>query len=83
MTLKKWPEEQVKETNVYLQFLAKRARGLIPTGTKFIRDFVLNHPNYKHDSVVTNDIAFDLVSMIDSLESGEERSQEFRQKLLG
>ena len=83
MTLKKWPEEQVQQTNTYLEFLSRRARGQIPTGAKFIRDFVLSHPSYKHDSIVTNDIAFDLVSMIDSLEAGDERSTGFRHQLLG
>ena len=83
MTIKQWPQEQIKETNTYLDFLTKRARGQIPTGAKFIRDFVLNHPLYKHDSIVTNDIAYDLVSMIDSLESGIQSGAAQRCQLLG
>lgn len=61
MALKKWPEDQISETNTYLDFLSKRARGQIPTGAKFIRDFVLNHPHYKNDSILTPEIAYDLV----------------------
>lgn len=83
MTLKKWPEDRISETNIYLNFLSKRARGQIPTGAKFIRDFVLSHPLYKHDSILTPEIAYDLVQMIDSLESGDERSSSNRCKLLG
>lgn len=78
MELKNWPIEQQKETNTYLEFLSKRAHGKIPTGARFIRNFVLNHPAYKQDSVVNNEIAFDLLSMIDSLESEDELSSASR-----
>jgi len=61
MTIKKWSEERIAETNTYLNFLSKRARGQIPTGARFIRDFVLNHPLYKHDSILSPEIAYDLV----------------------
>jgi len=53
MDLKNWPENFIKDTNTYLSFLSKRARGQIPSGAKFIRNFVLNHPLYNNDSVLT------------------------------
>jgi len=53
MDIKKWSQNQKDETNKYLEFLRKRARGEIPTGARFIRDFVLNHPEYKKDSIIT------------------------------
>jgi hypothetical protein len=31
-----------------------------------IRDFVLSHPEYKFDSIVSNKIAFDLVKSIEN-----------------
>jgi len=65
MDLHSWSETNKATTNTYLEFLRKRSRGLIPTGAKFIRDFVLRHPSYKKDSVVSKDIAFDLIDMID------------------
>lgn len=52
MEIKKWSESQKEQLNTYLEFLRKRARGLIPTDAKFIRDFVLQHPAYKQDSIV-------------------------------
>jgi hypothetical protein len=61
MTIKKWSEERIAETNIYLNFLSKRARGQIPTGARFIRDFDLNHSLYKHDSILSPEIAYDLV----------------------
>jgi glutamate--cysteine ligase catalytic subunit len=85
MDLKKWSNEQKAATNVYLEFLRKRSRGLIPTGAKFIRDFVLQHPAYKKDSIVTQEIAYDLISMIEKLESSgkEGNNEKLRYQLLG
>lgn len=55
---------QVEQVRYYLKFLLSRARGETKTGARLIRDFVLSHPNYKHDSIVSNEIAFDLVKSI-------------------
>jgi glutamate--cysteine ligase catalytic subunit len=44
-----------------LDFLCKRARGEIKTGARFMRDLVLNHPLYEKDSVVINNICYDLI----------------------
>ena len=67
MDLMKWPAEKVEETLVFLRFLAKRARGEIPTGASFIRSYVMNHPDYKHDSFLTPQMNYDLLKMLDSL----------------
>ncbi len=57
--------EEKNKIREYLQFLKGRASGQYKTGAKFIRDFVLNHPNYKQDSIVTHEIAYDLLKYID------------------
>jgi hypothetical protein len=44
---------------------------------------VLQHPAYNKDSLVSEDIAYDLLAMINKLESGEAGSAEVREKLLG
>lgn len=41
--------------------LVKRAKGQLKTGARFLRDFVLSHPAYQKDSVVTDEIGYDLV----------------------
>ena len=69
MKLKEWPEAKKKETMKYLNFLALRARGKLPTGAQFIRDFVLSHPDYKQDSYLSPEIQYDLMKTIDSLDS--------------
>ena len=78
-----WSAAQQAQINTYLEFLRKRARGLIPTDAKFIRDFVLNHPSYQKDSIVSSEIAFDLVTIIDKLELNTPESADLRAKLLG
>jgi glutamate--cysteine ligase catalytic subunit len=49
------------KVDTYLGFLADRASGKIKTGAAWIRDFVLNHPEYKQDSRVPHSVAYDLL----------------------
>jgi glutamate--cysteine ligase catalytic subunit len=55
----------------YLDFIEKRATGELITPASWIRSYVRSHPEYKHDSVVTNAIAYDL--MIACKDIGEGR----------
>lgn len=45
----------------YLEFIEKRASGELVTPATWMRTFVRNHPSYKGDSVVTDEIAYDLM----------------------
>lgn len=59
--------------------MLERSKGEVKTGARFIRDFVLNHVDYKHDSIVSNKIAYDLMSSIINMNNDPEE----RAKLLG
>ena len=61
MDLHQFSKEEKEFYNTMLDFLVSRAKGEIKTGARFMRDFVLNHPEYKHDSVVNHRICYDLV----------------------
>ena len=37
------------------------------TGANWIREFVMSHPSYKHDSVVCEQICYDLMVSINDL----------------
>ena len=50
------------------------------TNAKFMREFVLKHPEYKQDSIVSAEMIFDLSKMVANL---EEPDSEPRQILLG
>ena len=75
MELKKWPTEKRDETNNYLTFLAERARGQVLTGARFIRNFVLKHPTYKQDSFLNQEISFDLLKMLDTLNDPDSQAR--------
>jgi len=58
------PADQYSQLNTrYFELLRRRLKGEIPTGARFLRNFVLNHPQYQHDSIVSGEIAFDLVKL--------------------
>jgi hypothetical protein len=47
-----------------LSYLGKRATGELKTGAKFIRDIVHAHPKYNKDSVINNEIVYDIVRIV-------------------
>jgi len=47
--------------NQYVNLISKRAAGSLMTNASWMRNFVTNHPSYKHDSVVNDEIAYDLL----------------------
>lgn len=54
----------------YLSFISKRASGELDTAAAFIRKFVTTHPTYKHDSVVNEEISYDLVRACKNIAEG-------------
>jgi glutamate--cysteine ligase catalytic subunit len=55
----------------YLDFIRKRADGRIETSARWIRKFIDRHPEYKHDSVVSDGIQYDLIQEVLKMERGE------------
>lgn len=70
MEINHFSEEALDYYNTMLGFLLKRAKGEIKTGARFMRDLVLNHPEYEKDSIVSNKICYDLVKRIALLGMG-------------
>ncbi|KAK4054100.1 glutamate--cysteine ligase [Microbotryomycetes sp. JL201] len=56
-----------------LRLVKRRADGSLVTTATWMRKFVQNHPAYKHDSVVSEEINFDLVKALDEIERGQRR----------
>lgn len=54
----------------YLDFIQKRASGELLTPATWIRNFVRNHEGYKGDSVVSDEIAFDLMTACKDIGEG-------------
>ncbi|KAI8455732.1 glutamate-cysteine ligase catalytic subunit [Phakopsora pachyrhizi] len=52
----------------YLELISGRASGKLMTTATFIRNFVRTHPDYKNDSIVTDQINYDLIKKMDEIE---------------
>jgi glutamate--cysteine ligase catalytic subunit len=52
--------------------ISQRAKGLLLTNAMWIREFVLNHPLYQHDSIVNDQIQYDLMWLIQQMSNNEE-----------
>ncbi|KAK8858883.1 hypothetical protein IAR55_003114 [Kwoniella newhampshirensis] len=54
----------------YLDLIKYRAKGQLVTPATWIRDFITSHPAYKKDSVVSDEINYDLSKAVDEIERG-------------
>lgn len=57
----------------YLDLIRKRANGTYWTAAKWIRNFVQTHPDYKKDSVVSDEMTYDLVKAAEQITKEEGR----------
>jgi len=59
--------------NEYIELISNRAKGTNSTNAIFIRQFVQNHREYQHDSIVNERIQFDLLSTIRQMNSSNQK----------
>ncbi|KAF2746241.1 GCS-domain-containing protein [Sporormia fimetaria CBS 119925] len=57
----------------YLDLIRKRADGRLWTAAKWIREFVKEHPEYRHDSQVGEQVQWDLVKEVERITVNEGR----------
>ncbi|EDO15462.1 hypothetical protein Kpol_463p12 [Vanderwaltozyma polyspora DSM 70294] len=60
----------------YLKLISDRSSGKIPTTARYMRDFVLRHPDYKQDSKISELINYDLLMMCDRIASLDDSNGE-------
>ncbi|ORX37103.1 glutamate-cysteine ligase-domain-containing protein [Kockovaella imperatae] len=58
------------ELRRYLDLIKWRSKGRLVTPANWIRKFITTHPDYKHDSVVSQSITYDLAKAVDEIERG-------------
>ena len=80
MDMNEWSDAKIAETMKYLKFLCMRSRGEIPTGARFLRNFVMKHADYKKDSKLSQTMCYDLMKMLESI---NEPNNEAQKLLLG
>lgn len=66
----------------YLDLIRKRADGTLWTGAKWIREFVAKHPSYNQDSVVSEEICYDLIKAVEEVTTNEGRNGSIGWELL-
>ncbi len=68
------------EMGLYLDLVSQRASGKLMTTATWIRQYVRNHPAYKGDSVVSQEINYDMIKQLDLIERGEVDAPSFLPK---
>lgn len=63
--------ESFYSLNKYLDLISRRASGELKTAASWIRDYVAKHPSYKHDSVIPEDLNYDLLTELLGISQGE------------
>ncbi len=61
----------------YLDLISQRASGELDTASRWIRNFVSAHPNYKEDSVVDEKITHDLIGAVIAIGERESAGRNF------
>lgn len=68
--------------NQYLNLISRRAAGSLLTNATWMRQFVRNHPAYKHDSAVSDEIAYDLLWKMKRITNDEDHCPEVLPRVL-
>ncbi|CCJ30240.1 unnamed protein product, partial [Pneumocystis jirovecii] len=66
----------------YLELIEKRASGEWQTTASWIRSFVRNHPNYQKDSVITQEINYDLIREAEKITNEFGKNEELTKRFL-
>ncbi|AMD19347.1 HBR446Wp [Eremothecium sinecaudum] len=56
-----------KRLYYYLKLVSDRAKGSLPTTARYMRDVVLNHPDYQKDSRITKKMNYDIMRLAQRL----------------
>jgi glutamate--cysteine ligase catalytic subunit len=73
-------DEQRQRIDRYLRLIRRRSDGSLQTPATWIRNFVRSHPAYKFDSVVSEEINYDLMIVVDEIERGVRKAEELLPK---
>lgn len=61
---------------IYLDFVSERAAGKLCTTASYIRSFIVAHPDYRQDSIVSETITRDLIEKCHKITTGEDSAPE-------
>lgn len=67
---------KTNELDEYLRFISRRAKGELWTGAKYVRDYIMKNEKYKHDSIISEELNYDLICHIQKIQKGEIKPKE-------
>lgn len=60
MVLQGYSDQHKQSYEHILEFLMARAKGQVPTGANFIRQFIIKHNLYNKDSIISQELYHEL-----------------------
>ena len=71
-----YDEETKQNLLKFAEHMEKKAKGEIWTDAKYIRKYISEHPKYNKDSIITEEINYDLVNHLLNIQNGEIKPRE-------
>ena len=68
MDMNDWCEERQELVMKAFELLLARTNGQSPTPATFFRQIVNNHPSYNRDSIVSEDIIFEILNVVENMQ---------------
>uniref|UniRef100_A0A914V0J1 Glutamate--cysteine ligase n=1 Tax=Plectus sambesii TaxID=2011161 RepID=A0A914V0J1_9BILA len=62
--------EQKQKLLSYVALIRRRANGSSKTNAQWMRDFVQSHPNYRKDSIVPENVIYEMLKIVDDVNFG-------------
>eukprot|EP00003_Mantamonas_plastica_P020524 TRINITY_DN330_c1_g1_i2.p1 TRINITY_DN330_c1_g1~~TRINITY_DN330_c1_g1_i2.p1 ORF type:complete len:342 (-),score=122.30 TRINITY_DN330_c1_g1_i2:135-1160(-) len=69
-------EITLNKIDTYLDFVSDRASGELMTMAHWLREQATNHPDYKNDSVITQQIEYDILQLCHDVRKGDKEAHE-------
>lgn len=60
-----------------MNLVSKRAKGTLPTPARLMRDFIVSHPSYQQNSIVNEQINYDLIKLLMRLQNDQITLKQF------
>ena len=71
-----YDEETKQNLLKFAEHMEKKAKGEIWTDAKYIRKYISEHPKYNKDSIITEEINYDLVNHLLNIQNGDIKPRE-------
>lgn len=65
-------KEEMSELDNYLKMIINRIQGKELTTSSWMRRYVMNHHSYEHDSIINDEINYDIIKKVIDITDGRE-----------